>query len=181
MIHVREEFLNFLFYVKKMQSLRNSSRKFIDRKIFSEKSSAKKNVNWTSNALCYIERVATCMKDKRERERERERGTISDTVCYSINSVRLKSAAVTGSLCRVVAISRLFFVREKQVRRHGIDRSFDISRTSSLGHRVEWGSSMNAPFSRIYWRARVPIFPFRDVTKLSQYDQTIMSIDIKNN
>lgn len=136
--------------------------KFIDRKIFSEKSSAKKNVNWTSNAPCYIERVATCMKD----ESERERGTISDTVCYSINSVRLKSAAVTGSLCRVVAISRLFFVREKQVRRHGIDRSFDISRTSSLGHRVEWGSSMNAPFSRIYWRARVPIFPFRDVTKL---------------
>lgn len=111
------------------------------------------------------------MKNKKERER----GTISDTVCYSINSVRLKSAAVTGSLCRVVAISRLFFVRQKQVRRHGIDRSFDISRTSSLGHRVEWGSSMNAPFSRIYWQLRASTranFSFSDVTKLSQYDHT---------
>lgn len=166
-----EKSFSIFYFIWKLRSLRNSSR----IKIQIQKSSAKKN--WTSNAPCYIERVATCMKD----ESERERGTISDTVCYSINSVRLKSAAVTGSLCRVVAISRLFFVREKQVRRHGIDRSFDISRTSSLGHRVEWGSSMNAPFSRIYWRARVPIFPFRDVTKLSQYDQTIMSIDIKNN
>ena len=169
-----EKSFSIFYFTWKLRSLRNSSR----IKIQIQKSSAKKNVNWTSNAPCYIERVATCMKD----ESERERGTISDTVCYSINSVRLKSAAVTGSLCRVVAISRLFFVREKQVRRHGIDRSFDISRTSSLGHRVEWGSSMNAPFSRIYWRARVPIFPFRDVTKLSRNTtkpRTIMSTDIK--
>lgn len=79
-----------------------------------------------------------------------ERETISDAA-RRINTVQLKSGAVTGSLCRVVTISRLFFVREKQVRRHGIDRSFDISRASSLAvgdQRVERGSnSLNAPFS----------------------------------
>lgn len=134
----------------------------------------------TSNVVpCYRERVAVYVYDEKQ-ERERERGRISDTVCYRINSVRVKSAAVTGSLCRVVAISRLFFVRQKQVRRHGIDRSFDISRTSSLRHRVEWGSSMNAPFSRIYRQLRASTranFSW-DVTKLSRYS-TALKINLK--
>lgn len=132
----------------------------------------------TSNVVpCYRERVAVYVYDEKQ-ERERERGRISDTVCYRINSVRVKSAAVTGSLCRVVAISRLFFVRQKQVRRHGIDRSFDISRTSSLRHRVEWGSSMNAPFSRIYLRASTRANFSWDVTKLSRYS-TALKINLK--
>lgn len=172
MISLKKNFSIFYFTRKELRS-RNSSRikihrsKNFLREIFHEE---ERKTSSSSNVPCYRERVAMCTRWK---TRERKRGTISDTVCYSINSVRLKSAAVTGSLCRVVAISRLFFVRQKQVRRHGIDRSFDISRTSSLGHRVEWASSMNAPFSRIYWQLRASTranFSFRDVTKLSQYD-----------